>query len=503
MENLNDLNSLGRIEKIHTVTNKLNPIENLKGREFYEIALYDNWLIIDFNVVTKNFQYVLTKDKSFINELKNLEEVMLIEITMNEGLHLLVSYLNDLNTDFIEKDISIKNSIKTKLRIEFKRKCLLYPQMIIHKKDSVRSVDTPKLAILLKKILKLMKKHKLFTITDTNVLFEESTNESITSDEYESNSESEKTEENQMDDEFKNMFSKPTNKRTKFDMDDTNNFNSNTIDPKKYYKVYQNYKLHFKDSKNNEFYELHKNLDAFIKHINKSRCTNIYFNDLVLFILSILYEEYYPSIKEHPFYNLSCTRKWIKWTAAYFNFNNMLEKNNASLSYRIDIKIDTHELYRAVTRFNEIGSNLSDTESKIEFDNFREKYNIKEIFEPNLSMQFISFILTTISILNLNLSVHFSINNFLKMNTNFKAGVKIYVPLFKRFTSKYKMQIIKCFNRKNGKSASGYIYFKNLYWQSIYYNSDFFDNLLSSIFSSLTSNELDLLKSEILLIGKF
>jgi hypothetical protein len=76
-------------------------------------------------------------------------------------------------------------------------------------------------------------------------------------------------------------------------------------------------------------------------------------------------------------------------------------------------------------------------------------------------------------------------------------------PNFARSTKySFKMQIIKCFSKKHGKSPNGYIFFKDLYWQSIYNNSDFFDNLISTIFASLTSHELESLKAEILLIGK-
>lgn len=495
MELLNAWKSIGITKPIQNVTNKLNPVK--KEKDVYEISLFNNWLMIDLNLVTKNHQFVLKSNKEFISDLIKLNEIYLIETTMNEGLHLLISFNNELKTKYFDKEIILKNGIKSKLRVEFKKKCLIYPSNLVFKRVNIKILENNDLLKLLKTILKMLKKRKIMSFKDTNIILENDSllfNDNINSDFSGSD----------LDDDYKKLMGKkPRAKKLKSDTESVFQIKSESLAMyhKQLYKVYLNYKQHFVNLEHNEFYELQKNLEKFIAHLDVARCSNIYFNDLVLFILSILYEEYYPSEKDHPFYELSTTEKWIEWTNSYLNLKEMLDKNNASLSYRINIKIDGHELYRAVTCINEFGSNMTDDESKQEFINFREKFKLDQSFQPNLAMQFISFILTTLSLINLNLGVHYSVNNYLKMNTNFKAGIIFYIPLFKRYTSKFKMQIIKCFSKKHGKSPNGYIFFKDLYWQSIYNNSDFFDNLISTIFASLTSHELESLKAEILLIG--
>jgi len=519
---------LGDVKKLSNVINVINPITNASYKKFnnskitdplfYEIDLDQNkfkdfWYIIDVDIASKNNQKILASKPELFNILKKCKQIKYCELSMNQGIHILVNTNFNVNVNSLLKNIKLKNGIETVLKFEFKIKCLVapskeYKHLFIN--ELCKKMNRSNFSTFLSKVLEIFKHFDLFIFADKDVsvsptIFKglnDSSDESSSSDV----SDVELTQIIETDQgSLKRKFENAKNEDNNFKL------NSPRLMPyyNKMYDVFHNYKQTFASNSNefvvnNEYLEFETNLNLFVSNLFKNNSC-IYFGDLALFILSILYKDHFPLERDHPFYVLSSTKKWITWTTAYLNFTDMLIKNNISTSYRSNIDFDRHPLYRSITRINEYGSDMSDDESREELDSFRKKYSKSAFFHMNITSEFINFVLTTLSVVSLNLEIHFSVNKFLKMFGNVKQNMPFSVLLFKRFTSKYNMKIIKTSHKpvKGSNCGEGFIYMEHLYWQNFQGNENFIDYLISIIYPSLSVSVTDQLKSEILQMGKF
>jgi len=519
----------GEVKEIANVINNICPITKASQKKlnyskvpnplYYEVNLHryrhnDFWFIIDFDIETKNNQKILASRLDLFKVLKKMKQIKYCELSMNQGIHLLVNTNFLIQGNSLKRKIKLKNNIETTLRLEFKCKCLVAPSndyVYQFSNENVKKMNISKIRKFLKKVFGLFERFELFNFTD-GCLFPNFLQNPTCAD---GSSDDESTDSDLSDFEISELtdndsIENPLKRKLETNENDENIFKliSYTLNPyySKLYAVFLNYKQFFDSTANesitnNEFLEFQTNFETFVKNLSKNNSC-IYFGDLALFILSILYKDHFALERDHPFYIMSDTDKWITWTAAYLNFTDMLIKNNVSTSYRSNIEFDRHPLYRSITKINEYGSDMTDEESREELDSFRKKYGKTPYFQMNITHEFITFILTTMSIVGLNLEIHFSVNKFLKMFGNVKHNMSFGVLLFKRFTSKYKMQIIKTKSKSGSKSGEGFIYMEHLYWQNFQGNENFIDNLISIIYPSLSVVDTERLKSEILQMGK-
>ena len=544
----------GKIKEIANIVNVINPITSASSKKFnyckvadplyYEIELNKNlfknhWYIIDVDIESKNNQKILASKPELFTTLKNSNKIKYCELSMNKGIHMLVNTDSSILVPWFKKKIKLNNNIETVLRIEFKSKCLVAPShdyKFQFKNLNAKQIRQSKFSTFLKYLLGLFNHFRLFDFAGGDMtiptdLFrshecKESNDSSSSSSDYDSSDSENEYPELIKTDSLKRKsienahesIGKPSGTKRKLinkdkdDDDDENAFKLSSIKLNPYYNklydIFLTYKKAFCSNSNeintnNEFLEFQNNFEFFVSNLFK-RNSCIYFSDLALFILSILHRDNFPLEKDHPFYVLSDTEKWITWTTAYLNFTDMLTRNYVSTSYRSNIKFDRNPLYRSITKINMFGSDLTDEQSRDELDMFRKKYSKPAYFQMNITKEFINFILTTLSILEMDLWIHFSVNNFFRMFGNVKKNVTFGVSLFKRYTSKYHMKIIKTSQKpKSGsKCGEGFIYMEHLYWQNFQGNENFIDYLISIIYPSLGVAETDHLKAEILQMGK-
>jgi hypothetical protein len=473
---------------------RIDENKKLQDPLFYNIIFNkntsdSNWLIITIDIVKKDNKSILIQNKDIINELKKLENIFYMESNQQKGLQILISSHETINLKNISKEIFL-NGIRTSLIFEYKNSCFVSPSEsfdFIYKNSKLNYLkNNEELNDLVANIISIFEKFKLF---DNCKIKLDSNDEIIFEQNYKKN----KTEEFLYDrslvghkfNEFKSNFTKKNQI----------SFFANMI-----WNVKLNYSSSYREIEVEQYFkEFLTNFENFANFILKDKKASIYFYDIQLFIQSIICNDIL-STENEPFYTLSCTEKWIKWTNEYLNCMEMLKANSVSSSYKADDDFDRHTLYRAITKINEFGSNLTDEESRDELDGFRVKYQKEACFQSNTASEFLNFILSTLSLIQFgsDLRTHFSINKFFIMFSNPKNFNEAGVLTFKRCTKKYNMKILK-HSKLSSKESLVYVYFQHLPWYK--FDSDFINNILYIIFPNHTNKQLEDLKSEITSLG--
>jgi hypothetical protein len=468
--------------------------KKIKDPLFYNIilnknTLESNWLIVTIDIVRKDNKNILIQNKDIINELKKLENIFYIESNQQNGLQILVSSREKINLKNISKEILLNGS-RTSLIFEYKNSCYVSPSEsfdFIYKNSKLNCLNNnEELNELIVNIISIFEKFKLFDKENCKNTFD--SNDEIISEHKKFKSEKLTYDRSLIDHKFNEFKSNFTRKNQI-------SFYANMI-----WDVKLNYSSSYREIEVDKYFqEFLTNFENFSNYILKDRKASIYFYDIQLFIQSIICNDIL-STENEPFYTLSCTEKWIKWTNDYLNCMEMLKANSVSSSYKADDDFDRHTLYRAITKINDFGSNLTDEESRDELDGFRVKYQKEACFQSNTASEFLNFILSTLSLIHFgsDLRTHFSINKFFIMFSNPKNFNEASVLTFKRCTKKYNMKILK-HSKLSSKESVVYVYFKHLPWYK--FDSDFINNILYIIFPNHTNKQLEDLKSEITSLG--
>ena len=177
----------GTIKELANVTNVINPITSQSHKKlnysrvinplYYEIDLNKNrfndfWFIIDIDIESKNNQKILASRPPLFDALKRNSQIKYCELSMNQGIHVLVNTNFNIQVDSIKKNIKLKNSIETVLRLEFKSKCLVAPSneyKFQFKHDTSVKMSRSKFCKLIKKIFFLFNHFDLFKFADADL----------------------------------------------------------------------------------------------------------------------------------------------------------------------------------------------------------------------------------------------------------------------------------------------------------------------------------------------